>query len=320
MVGRISKPVMIFAACAMLAASCTKASNTGPLTSSGGSYGSGVTLPTNQPQAKGGSSGPTSGGSGYKSGPGGGYAGYSPPPGYKPYTGGQGSGNLTRGPNDTASLGSNAYFYLNRTVPKLTVEIQAVSGYGPSTATLSLLRQRLQSVADKPGGVDVMPVANVIPGRSTWTIPQVQAVESKYRKHYSSNSDAVIYLIFVNGQPNPSGPIGVAYNASSDVIFEEAIRGASTPLVTVQEIEQACVVHEVGHILSLVNIGYTSPRPHEDSQHPGHSNNPGSVMYWAVDNVGVANLLGGRTAPPDNYDSDDRADLKDVQNRKLIVR
>jgi hypothetical protein len=150
----------------------------------------------------------------------------------------------------------------------------------------------------------------------------IRAAESKYRRYNSDARNAVIYLMFVDGQPNPNnGQIGVAFDASSDVIFEGAIRnGAATPLVTAEEIEHAVVVHEVGHILSLVNIGYTSPRPHEDSQHQGHSNNPGSVMYWAVDNVGVVNLLGGRSAPPTDYDSNDRADLADVRAGKLVVR
>jgi hypothetical protein len=130
-------------------------------------------------------------------------------------------------------------------------------------------------------------------------------------------SDATMYLLFVNGKAD-SGALGTAYNASSDILFEQSIRGASDGVVTAQEIEQSAVIHEVGHILSLVNEGYTSPRPHEDSQHPGHSNDPKSVMYWVIDNVGVATLLGGRTVPPNDYDSDDRADLNDVRNKKLI--
>jgi len=66
-----------------------------------------------------------------------------------------------------------------------------------------------------------------------------------------------------------------------------------------------------------VNLGYHSPRPHEDPQHPGHSNDPNSVMYWAVDNVGVATLLGGHTAPPTDFDPDDRADLSDIRRGEL---
>jgi hypothetical protein len=40
-------------------------------------------------------------------------------------------------------------------------------------------------------------------------------------------------------------------------------------------------------------------------------------MYWAVDNVGVASLLGGRTAPPTDFDADDKADLADVKLGRL---
>jgi len=124
-------------------------------------------------------------------------------------------------------------------------------------------------------------------------------------------------MLFVDGQPQQQGPIGIAYSSSTDVIFEQAIRDAATPLVSAQEIEQAAMVHEVGHLLSLVNLTYHSPRPHEDPNHPGHSSDPNSVMYWAIDNVGVATLLGGHTQPPTGFDPDDLADLNDVKAGKL---
>jgi hypothetical protein len=40
-------------------------------------------------------------------------------------------------------------------------------------------------------------------------------------------------------------------------------------------------------------------------------------MFYAVDSVGVVNLLGGRTEPPNTFDADDKADLADVKAGKL---
>jgi hypothetical protein len=59
--------------------------------------------------------------------------------------------------------------------------------------------------------------------------------------------------------------------------------------------------------MALINFGYHSAYNHEDSSHPHHSNNPNSVMYWAVEDVSVRNILRG--GPPADFDDADRADL-----------
>jgi hypothetical protein len=317
----VREPLLVLAVCALVASGCTK-SGTTPIATGGGKYGSDVnTNFGDEKQQKPSSEGTAAGSSGStsKTGAGGTYVRPTLPPDYG--GGGGGSVDLGERPNDKARLGHNAYFYLNKFVPKLVVEIDAVHGMAPAPATINLLRQRLASVADKPGGIQILPTQDIGKGRETWTISQVKETEQKFRNNYSNDKVAVMYLIFVDGRPAEGRPIGVAFDASSDVIFEEFIREeAATPLVPASVIEQGVVIHEVGHILSLVNIGYQSPRKHEDAEHEGHSNNTKSVMYWALDNVGVATLLGGQTAPPTDYDADDRADLADVKAGKLRVR
>ncbi len=220
-------------------------------------------------------------------------------------------------PTDDGRTGSNGYWYLNRTTPALDVEIDAVSGMAPSSRSVDLLKQRIEQVADKPGGVDVLPIRTISSSHGTWTGDDIAAAEQANRTTHNALQRASVYLLFVDGSSDHEGAIGAAFNASSAVIFEDAIRQAATPLVSAQEIERSTMIHEVGHLLSLVNLTYRSPRPHEDPDHPGHSNDPNSVMYWAVDNVGVATLLGGHTAPPTTFDADDLADLSDVRAGKL---
>ena len=222
-------------------------------------------------------------------------------------------------PVDHGQTGSNGYWYLNGVTPALDVEIDAVPGMAPSQGSLALLRDRLGQVTDKPGGIDILPVRTVAGSETTWTDAQVRATENHYRTTHNSSHTASIYLLFVDGQSEHQGAIGVAFDSSSAVVFEQAIRDAATPLITPQDIERADVVHEVGHLLSLVNLTYKSPRNHEDPDpaHAGHSSDPNSVMYWAIDNVGVATLLGGHTAPPTTFDADDLADLSDVKGGKL---
>lgn len=215
---------------------------------------------------------------------------------------------------DGGSVGANAAAFLRRDVPELVVEVDAVAGKGPRPETLDLLRRRLAAVVDKPGGVRFLPIGTVQPDGDTWTVDELRASEEASRSSHNSPSTASLYLQFVDGEPPREGAIGVAYSGSSAAIFSDQIDEAATLLVSAASIEHACTVHEVGHLLSLVNLGYESSRAHEDPEHKGHSDNPGSVMYWAVDNVGVATLLGGRTEPPTEFDADDLADLAAIRS------
>jgi hypothetical protein len=224
---------------------------------------------------------------------------------------------VRQGIDDDAAVGSNTYLYLNAKVPKLIVEVDAVRGYEPAPSALDVLRERLTEVVDKPGGVDFLPTRNIPamePGDQQHT--SMENTEKKYRLHHSSPSAIVLYILYSDEDPG-NGVIGAAYSSSAFAVFKKAIASAATPLVTAEDIEDSVIVHETGHVLALVNIGYRSPRDHEDPNHPNHSKNPRSVMYWAVDNIGVVALLGGSTKPPTAFDADDLADLRDLRDGRL---
>jgi hypothetical protein len=219
--------------------------------------------------------------------------------------------------NDQGPVGSNTHLYLSRKIPKLVVEIDAVKGYEPATSALLILRDRLARVVDKPGGITVLPT-RVIP-KTEQSDPDhsvMENTEKKYRQHHSTASAIVLYILYSDGRSG--NVIGAAYSSSAYVVFKQNIQdAAATPLVSAEDIEDSVIVHELGHVLALVNIGYHSPRDHEDPQHPGHSNDSKSVMYWAADNVGVVGLLGGSRKPPTEFDAADLADLRDLRDGKL---
>jgi hypothetical protein len=93
-------------------------------------------------------------------------------------------------------------------------------------------------------------------------------------------------------------------------LFADNIADAATPLVSRASIEDAVLLHELGHVLGLVDLARDTGRA--DKEHPGHSSNSASVMYWAVESSLVGQVLNG--PPPRDFDAQDRADLAALRN------
>jgi hypothetical protein len=64
-----------------------------------------------------------------------------------------------------------------------------------------------------------------------------------------------------------------------------------------------------------VNLVYTSPADHEDDDHPGHSNNDESVMYWAVESQSLNSFFTGNL--PNEFDADDLADMEGMKSGEI---
>jgi hypothetical protein len=218
---------------------------------------------------------------------------------------------------DLGGTGRNAAVYLRGTrYTKLVLEINAAKGWGPDPQALNILRARIGGVLDKPDGIEIPPVRTFESTKTTYTMSDIASLENRYRTRFSGKTGgtAVIHMLYLNG--SASGFIGRAYHASSVVIMAQAASQGATALVSRAQIEGAVLVHEVGHLLRMVNNGYQSPRDHHDAEHPGHSKNKASVMYWAVEGGSViADVFDG--APPNAFDADDLADLADLKAGRL---
>ena len=75
------------------------------------------------------------------------------------------------------------------------------------------------------------------------------------------------------------------------VIFKQVIKKIrSTPSSNTRSIvEQATIVHELGHAMGLVNTGVPAVTDHHDSVNGAHCKNADCVMYW-LNNEGENNL------------------------------
>lgn len=204
----------------------------------------------------------------------------------------------------------------------ILVELDYVNGAEPEAAAVNLLEQRLEAASGKP--VEVVRTPGV-PGSGAnhrYTTEEIAALEQAHRSQWSAGTRAVLYMVWLDGEfsadTDDRKVLGAAYRGSAVAMFKANLRFASRANALdltkppLKEVEEAVAVHEVGHVLGLVNLGTPMVTAREDPQSKGHSNNQQSVMFHAVETSVIGSVLGQN--PPDDFDANDKADLRAMRN------
>jgi len=187
---------------------------------------------------------------------------------------------------------------------ELAVDVIVEPGTSIRASTTSYVERVLSDVTRKPVSLTVRTAASTGPGE--WNETAINAYADRHASIAVTDSRAVIrFLALRGGFAGQRNAIGVAVRGDVFALFVEKVNGAASPLVDAATIEQAVAVHEVGHLLGLVDIALDRKRA--DPDHPYHSRNRESVMFWAIETDLVSQVLGG--PPPRTFDNDDLADL-----------
>ena len=204
---------------------------------------------------------------------------------------------------------------------ELVIEVDFESGYQPKSSSTDLLKQRLEEVCDKPDGVTITFTETVFGNQGTWTDDDVRSYGWEHKENQPQTSSTLHWqIIFPSGKYSEDSVLGVAVDASTIAIFGDSVEEAKGPIFgrpSAEEVEKSVIVHEVGHLLGLVNIVYESLYEHEDADHPNHSNNEDSVMYWAIESTSIGSIISGEL--PDEFDEWDLQDLNDMKTGKVEV-
>ncbi|MEM7182003.1 MAG: hypothetical protein AAF518_13885 [Spirochaetota bacterium] len=138
-------------------------------------------------------------------------------------------------------------------------------------------------------------------GKSIWTISDIKSLASTYRQNTSTETDSYFFIAFVDGYYSSDGSnaetgvIGVSITGTPYIaIFKQVVdsTGDSTTIegqATRVYVEQATLIHEMGHALGLVNNGVSMVSDHEDTDNNKHCSNTTCVMYYA--NTGTSALV-----------------------------
>ncbi len=200
------------------------------------------------------------------------------------------------------------------------IEIDYVAGHRPSQSAMDLLDQRMEELAKKPDGVHVR-LGDELPATDrSWTVSAIDALKRQHLTEKTSGSTITTYVVYLDGgfatDTDELKTFGLAYGHDTVAIFHESIsRSCNNPLrfcTSVASIERAVLVHELGHVIGLVNNGLPMVNDHEDKHpdHRRHSTNERSVMYWAVETNAIFNSLSSLNPnPPTTFDANDKADV-----------
>ena len=198
---------------------------------------------------------------------------------------------------------------------KMKIHFLYEEGYDP--IAMDLTKTRLQEVCDKPDGIQIVAEQINFAEDNSWSADEVRDARWKHGGDAMGSSTLNWYFLFPKGTYDDASVLGVAVDASTVAVFRDSIDDSVNFLgrPSADEIERAVTVHEAGHLLGLVNLVYQSPIDHEDPDHPGHSSNEDSVMYWAIESNSIGNVFSGNI--PDEFDADDKSDLAGMASGEL---
>jgi hypothetical protein len=221
------------------------------------------------------------------------------------------------GDPDAGGPGSLARALLEASSPyrRVVVQVDVAGDAAPPSAVVDRLVTILQTETEKPvTRVDGDHFAGQ--GKGCWTEDELAQATRDHRHARTSSVTVALYVVFLDGTAcGDANTLGVAYGASEMAVFTDATNDVSGPTVDPERFIEAVAVHELGHTLGLVNIGYRSPIDHEDPQHPHHSSDRASVMYWAIDRGDLIQQF--VTGPPRAFDRADESDLAGLRDGSL---
>lgn len=240
------------------------------------------------------------------------------------------------GPTDAASVLADApgerprhERYLRGDVDtRLVIELDVVAGAEPRAGVTADLVTRLSTLLDKPAGIEV--VMGSIASRGVdhaWTEAELFALGDETFANEAPPGTVVMHVMWLDGHHERDGAsgaiLGVAWAHTHIAVFESTIESScdGQPLLG----DRLCAtaqygvwLHEVGHVLGLVDNGTPMVTPHLDADHGHHDSDDGCLMYWAYESSAgldalASTLLGGGAAP--DFDAACLADLAAVRSR-----
>ena len=190
---------------------------------------------------------------------------------------------------------------------RMEIELVYMSGFRPTNFMLGEMITFLQDHINKPDGIIFRQKEIPAVEQTNYTVSDIRKLEETHREHYNDRGIFTVFLLVVDGyfsqDEEESFALGAAYNSSSMVLFGPRIvensggfRRPSLPIL-----ETTVALHELGHLMGLVNNGTDMVHEHEDEEYESHCDNESCLMYWAVETNRGLNLMGNTVPELDDH-------------------
>lgn len=172
-----------------------------------------------------------------------------------------------------------------------TDKVQGVELWNLLKVNLEALFQGRQTTVSVPKTLSEM-VKTKDFNKASWTIEEVLQMAAEHPLLDSPGTQE-FQIFFLQGLAD-NNPRIIGYHISNTkimAIFKDVIKasGGGSLDPAGRYMEQATLVHEMGHALGLVNNGLPMVKNHQDTAHGAHCSNPDCVMYYS--NEGASNMV-----------------------------
>ncbi len=205
----------------------------------------------------------------------------------------------------------------NESYRELIIEYDHVQGREPSREAMDLLEKRVEEYTSKE--VVVSKIDETIPFTENlnkiYDEDDISYYQDRYRSHQREDETIVIHVLYLDGVwKENERALGLARRPSSIVIFKDVINSLVLDSnLGSEDVEQAVLVHEFGHLLSLVGVGYESE--HEDLNNPHHCDESEGDCVMAA-SVEVKGGDYDQEAPPNDFCHLCRNDLEYIRGKE----
>ena len=188
----------------------------------------------------------------------------------------------------------------------LVVEVLEEPGAAFSRSSLDRVLADLRRYSGKPVAEVHTPLPAGSPSRR-WNENELAGLADRTAKVAQGSGRFVVRILSVRGQNARSASI-LAVSFLGDTFATFPDRLASSP----QQLATTVTLHELGHLLGLVDLYLDRGRAdtENDPAGGGHSRNPGSVMFYAVDPSLLGSVFGSAS---DRFDAQDERDLAAIR-------
>ncbi len=213
--------------------------------------------------------------------------------------------------SDRLLVGSLGWALLSADVPNAVLEVDQVGGARITDEAVAALEEALREHGRKR---NVEVVRSEEDGsRDVYSLRDLVEASQEHRDRSSGGGTVAVHVLVLPGRFEVEGVPGAAFHATAFALFPAEIERRLPPGSAVGAFQAAVAVHELGHTFGLVNrtgVGEFN----EDPEHPSHTADPDSVMYWAIESPSLSQVF--RSGPPRTFTEADRREMEMIRQQR----